>query len=783
MGRKYCHISQSGQRGALLIGLVIAMVILSALGAGTVYFFSSSVMDPVFSNFAQRAYYAAESGMRYAVSKYRYTTPTMNKVQFIAYVNTGGGTTLTFPKNGQAILTAVDNMPLATADVPQSAANATAITLNTGDSLTLVDDTNTAKLPSANGFFQIDGVTGYFRYKERSGNILQKIYGPGMPVTVPAGAAITVPWEQVEITSKGYYPTAGILGMSRTVEYAWVLSGKGGGPSSDPVNPDFDPTQWHIDKTRTRQGITEYFGGPGGSWGSVVFDTAEDAIRVYSTQSAAQTRFILGYNKEFFYNEWLRQGNYLTYDVQTKIKTWNATEGLHLYNYNAGLAFRLWGDSANYTTLNASFARGTNVPFDLPNPQNSYIILWRDRQGQQRELLAYKPVTSADGVIVDADNPAVLFSESLAGAPYPTETDPLTLIFWSPDPATSWLPVQVTDSTNPEYSTHPDYATSGFIGGESGNKILTLKEAWPTPNMKCDLIFYHKADFAPSTSGIVELSVDGGTTWLGPVVSYGSNYSTSWAKVRINIDSYILGKESSSYPLPVKIRFKLSQSAETKTSSWSVDDVSIVTYENQQYLRDWSTMLVRIRELPAPSGPSTVFGANDRVNEIQIFYGTTTQHGNVDATPRTPLDTNRYANPRCVPTYDADGNLLPCIGNWPPYDFATLQSSPEFDKFTLVSDWTGWLNGAITNFPFTNSEDPNQPPCKFELAGSGDYENVSIIRTNCYVTTTYPANTNSEIGLTAYGAAVAGNVYFDDFGIGTGGSGEGGIGYINPIQQ
>lgn len=755
--REFPYGCCSNQKGSLFVGLIVTMLILGTLGGAMVYVFGSSTFENVVGNFARRAYYAAESGMRFAVATYRNPFATNPETDFANLT----GQTISFPNNSSATLTIQETVSV---DVPTTVD--TDQTINLGGNLTVV---NATSFPDKNGFFQIKDVSGYFRYKQRVGNELQLITGPGLPRAVTAGTIITSPKDQYSVISKGTYQVGGIFGVSRTVEYGWVLSGRGSGPSEDPVSPDFDPTKWDIERTRTnpRTGITEYFSGPGASWGSMTFNTTEGAIQVWSTTSAAQNRFILGYNTQFFYDEWIRQNNYLTYDIQTKVKTWNEVERLHLYNYVAGLSFRLWGDSANYDAFNASFAQGTTSPFSLPTALDPYIIFWRDSsQGQKRELLAYKMLTGANGLIIDPTNHAVLFSESLTSSA-PTETDPLSFNYWTPtqNTAIGWTPVQGTEAG------HPDYARSGtFIG--VGEQVLTLTNDWVVP-LSPYMKFYHKAAFGPSVKGYVEISVNNGPWTV--IDSYtAASFNIPWtARSAIDLRPYI-----SSYPANLKIRFRLTNlGPDTQIANWSVDDVSIVTFENKPYLRDWSTVLVRIKELSGPSTPSTYFAADERVNEIEIFYGTTTQNGDVTVTPTTPLDNNRLANPRCVPTYDGSGNLIPCKGNWPPAVLNTLESAD--DKFTLVSGWSAWNNGAATTFPYTNTR--TSPECKFELAGSGNEANA-IIRTNCYITTTYPANTNNEVGLSAFGAAVAGNVYFDDFGISTGGTG-GGKGFIIPIQQ
>ncbi|HTZ41442.1 MAG TPA: prepilin-type N-terminal cleavage/methylation domain-containing protein [Syntrophales bacterium] len=63
------HFLQT-QRGAILVTLIAAMVVFSSLGAIMLSLFSSSAMSQVAGNNTMRAYYLAESGFRYAASRY-----------------------------------------------------------------------------------------------------------------------------------------------------------------------------------------------------------------------------------------------------------------------------------------------------------------------------------------------------------------------------------------------------------------------------------------------------------------------------------------------------------------------------------------------------------------------------------------------------------------------------------------------------------------------------------------------------------------------------------------
>jgi hypothetical protein len=59
------------QKGSILIGLIITMVIMASLGAGMLYVTTTSTFQELFANNHTRAYYAAESGGRHALAVIR----------------------------------------------------------------------------------------------------------------------------------------------------------------------------------------------------------------------------------------------------------------------------------------------------------------------------------------------------------------------------------------------------------------------------------------------------------------------------------------------------------------------------------------------------------------------------------------------------------------------------------------------------------------------------------------------------------------------------------------
>lgn len=97
----------ANQRGSILIGLIITMVIMAVLAAAMLPMFSSSWMNQVYSDQGRRAYFLAESGVRYAAYNYREATTDsardaallgMNSKTCSLLNNAGSFTTVIYPE-------------------------------------------------------------------------------------------------------------------------------------------------------------------------------------------------------------------------------------------------------------------------------------------------------------------------------------------------------------------------------------------------------------------------------------------------------------------------------------------------------------------------------------------------------------------------------------------------------------------------------------------------------------------------------------------------------------
>ena len=734
-----------GQGGVILMGLIVTMVIFSVLGSSMVYLFSTSTLDHIAGNFAQRAYYAAEAGMRYAMATYRH----LGQGNFSSLNNS----TVLLPNNDSFTIT-VTNITAADATAKVNGGQ----TLLKGGNINITG-ADIASFPEKNGYFKIGNDATIFRYKRRTSIAMELISGPSASLLwetmVSNNTTITSPKDQVKITSKGTYPIAGLFSVGRTVEYGWIMSG-GAGPPIPPFDPMTDMSKW----TSTP---------PGGSWGLSAVGTIDDgkALRVVETTASSPNRVLIGYQSgvdSYFYQLWNFRNYYLSYDVQVKMKTFH-TQNLDLSDdpnkyylkyFMGGLLFRVDQTGSNYNAFGVGFARNDKAISDggsddippqlIPTRNEIYLVLYREEvTGGNKTLLAYKKLSASEASTLNAGIDVVTnFTDSMSSlAPNwsgdKTGTGGINPVVDLGPPASIKLEIDNNNNNAKDSSSY-------IIATPFQNKLNNLGTTTNTRYGYIPLTFTHKAS-TPFTkvTAAVETSYDG-TNWTNvPISAPTNNWTTQTVVLSAPPPSGTTGD--------LKIRFILSDDDKNSKGSWYIKDVNT----SSSNLADWPTILVRIREQTV-----SAFGGNSnvKVNDIKIYYGTTSDRGTPNATPLDPdgnNDYNRRNNPRGGITDPLDNTkkILP----YPPEDDS---ATPDADYFTLVQwDWS--LSSSPNNF------------------GALD---TTTVRTT-YNTT--PSNlagweaTRPEIALFAFGNEVALNVWFDDFGVnppaGTGGN------TVLPIQQ
>jgi hypothetical protein len=766
--------------------LIVAMVIISSLGLGIIYIFSSSNLNPISGNYAQRAYYNAEAGFRYLTALYRVDGDT-------AIFNNTTYSNLTLPGGGTVTISAT---------TPTTQAAATAV-YHTGDSTKLdITITSGTSFPDAPGVFSITSALGtpkYYHYVEKTGNTLSNIR-PSLTGFVPGSTVLTaVP--QTRITSTGTYG-GGLFNVSRTINYQWPLTGSpyglptggnpdgsSGGPGGSggaPYAPGNDNVlkfnYGPIDQTAADVAsalsvvlstVASYFGisvssvtaaqvmqywydkgnllypysGCGykiSSWGSYQYDSTQSALKVNSS-----SLFFLPYNYNFL-TEWTTQGQKLSYDAQTKVKIGGvASDPLSLWlsnKYLVGISVR--ADSqcsgsvvADINQYGVSFSRGANGKFSLPNNYDPYIVFWRS-VGSTFHLIAYKKMDFTEGMLQGV----AVFDDM--------ETDP-TSNGWSTSTSghssVSW-------STSAYYSgTHSEYMQAYYKSGDWTPSAQFKRSVDLSGLTAIQISFWHKSggswNSAYDSANIQVCSGSGcgayvtipfkpGSTSLS-VPKIAGTYDASctagsdgWVKCTANIYNVLYLTSSS------VVRFILSTTS--GSGNCYIDDVSI----NAVKLKDWATLGVRLRETSAT-----------RSNQFQIFYGdTSSSSGNGTAI----VDVNRNANPRNE-------------NNWLPMPPVSILTSTQ-DKLTVVSsvsDNAGtasanpwyWANGSAA----TSGSYSDAWSCSYTLAdGIGSLEKSTVIKTsgtNCRTTDTFYTSSMThspeEFGLHVYSPLTV-ETWFDD---------------------
>ena len=442
--RRHHRTFLNDQRGALLIGIIATIVILSALSGGLVYIFSSSTLNPVSGNYAQRAYLNANAGINYVIAVYRNARDNEDGRNLLKYYETER--TMEIPGSG-SVKVIISGM---TSDyIPAEA------TYVSGSNNTLTLTPTTGSFPDAPGFFKKKGVDSKILYRylgktSDNGNIV--LTGITPSISASAGE-IFITNEQITIDAQGTVGT-GLWSVNRKVSYIWPISGnqndpgtynKTTGEGKTPYPPDnsdvakFNPSffntaladgianiinwirslvslpanytatdilQWWFTKDKLLlpdEGHLIPSSGCGllaESLGTYWYDQSESALRVSALTGTYGGGFFLPYNYNFE-QEWLSQGNKLSYDAQTKVKL---KDGWFADRYLVGLSVRAdshcyegW-DLVNIPQFGISFAKGHNYKFKLPTNDDIYIVFWRKFSESDYKLLAYKKIASGEGI-------------------------------------------------------------------------------------------------------------------------------------------------------------------------------------------------------------------------------------------------------------------------------------------------------------------------------------------------------------------------------------------------
>ena len=644
-----------GNKGSVLIGLIITMVVISALGAAMLPLTSTATFGQIRSNSAARAYFLAESGYRYAASEYLNAgsdsaknnrllamhdqTFTLQddagKFELVIYPyfftttsNPSGTQTLeaavpgAFPPglvlssgklrigsqvydytsaariDRNVTFTMSQTMPYVPVDSEIFYVATSADTeVAKGGNLTVQSGTAYA-FPLRNGTFIIDKVICSYKQNDLDNDQLTEIDFPNDPdrtsLTGISGADIVLQ-KFVKLHSTGTFGL-GDVAVSRENVYHVPLPSTSSGKKVEFIEKHWGDTGQtnnfaHWEDSSTGSHRVDT---PGGDKALKVTGTADIGSGNLKSELAfdwSETDVDLESGYKF-------GGNMLSYDAQVKIGFDLATPP---NTYMAGLSFRLDGLGSTANSYGISLVRGGTsdgipdefVPPFTPDGSIPLLVLWQ-QASSLKKWIAYKELVDPVYFFDDMEN-----GESNWTPENPTPQNPWDHYNPGHNSNTCW-----TDSPS------GDYPNSDFDISLTTSQSIDLSEA-----VSPLLTFWHYYEIVRFLSrggyAYVEISTDGGLNWS--TLKRYDGLEDSWIYETIDL-SFYTGQ------LDVKIQFRLEFIQRyffgipliPTGDGWYIDDVKI--YE--KFPINESTLLVRIKEAASigfNSGGTTAIQDGDLV--------------------------------------------------------------------------------------------------------------------------------------------------------------------------
>ncbi len=607
-----------GQTGAVLIGLIITMMVLSVLGAAMISQTSIQTQHLAGANLADQAYYLAESGYRYAAAKLRRGEDigSLQNHDF-AVGDRGGGFILRFATYVFEV-TATSNPSILETRVPfgvrpdWGSASGSLVFDNptipeTFDSIDVTDgdpqvirflkSTGSWNAPvgqrpklclQSNGYDglgpggDLNVLGGVVLFPDRNGRIMaagqtyryrksdpanHKLLGitmadPAATWDAPPGAGTIVLQPFLELRSIG----TSSPGISREIVYSIPLSEK-----SEFLDRFEDKSHWED---------TSSLGGH-----TIVSVGGDKVLKVTAVDSGpAPESSLIAFKPETSGVDLGRRygtaGRFLSYDAQVKIGFDSTTVPEGGFTpipiptfFAAGVSFRL---DNNANCYGVSFLRGNHnliAPLDgidneiVPVENVPLIVLWQQTDfGATRKWLAYKRMT-----------PVIFFQDDMEFG------DAL------------WTPVSPWAQVNTSFHSS-DTSWHDSPGGNYGNNQDISLVSMPL-NLKWErdvrLVFWHRYNLEANFDyGYVEISGDNFVTY-DRLASYTNGTillvefpQDSWEEKVISIpETYLMEN--------VRIRFRLVTDALIRRDGWYIDDVKL---ESDYYPLNEASLLVRLRE-------------------------------------------------------------------------------------------------------------------------------------------------------------------------------------------
>ncbi len=821
-------------RGNVLIGLIVTMMIFAALGAGMVAMTGTSTSSQVTANTTSKAYYIAESGFRYAASQYLNAEDIQapngeieddrNRVLIILhdateytlsnpderfslevypyyFITTGqyaaGMQTIdtrfagampagfAMPSNGRLrIGSGVYNYTNYSAGVFSILAG---LSEDIGDRMNVLPVgsppgaatmTNGGNLtlssasffPAITGKFMIDGIA--YKYETINGNILQNITDANDP-----GRTFSIPVDaNTNVVLKPYLRvfSTGTVGQGVQAASRQIVY-------NVPI-PD-SPTEGEKVEFHDQFADKSHWSDPSILGSHLVQPIGGDsALRVIGTTPEGSIgKSLIGLNWQST-NVNLQyahsvSGYFLSYDAQVKVGFDPSVPD----DYAAGLSFRLDG---NINSYGISFMRADDsglgsaidpniVPKINVNEPLHYIpmiVLWQ----QTGSGLTRNWLAYTFGTNEFFDD-----MESGTGG-------------WIGDiaPFGSW--VLAPGGYNSPTCWTADLSTILFPGWEES--LITTPPIDLSTAPSAVLTFWHKYDFNNAgDSGKVFINND--PTPIAPFP--GPDTQNEWKKVALDISNYLPN---------IQIEFRIETSGGGLPCNWYIDDVTI----HRGFPVNESTLLVRIKEAAEvrfTSGGTTPVEDGDIVTQVNGAYGTVIGEPILSGGDWASGNAVGIITLNKVSAADfQSGQTLAVAGKGS--NLATCQGYT--DRYNYIRVFYGDVNGSgMNDIPFDYIRRENSrntvhwPPDEIQdWSAEGDYftlvqwdgvnavdlvesvdePGVIVLGTENILFTPdsgFPL-TRPELGLHTFGS-VFNNAYFDDFGLLV--EIAAGSGFLTPIQE
>ena len=624
--RRDIHSDESGN---VLVGLVVTMLIFSALGAGMLSLTSSSTTSQVAASNDVKAYYIAESGFRYAASEFLHASDTgtsgLEDDRNRIIDNLNGNT---YNLSGSDGYFRLDMYPYFL--TAQNRIDDTTLAVE------LPGNKPTSLIIPASGKIRINlqtyTYTSYSAYSSTTGEFSG--LSPNLPATVPVDTTVKMiaiaPSGQPFVKDGDLNLTSITASIFPELQGKFSVNGiddkrfgyvrregdtlKGVYNADNPADDTFNTTLSSAtdviaepflqvrstgtvgegDLATNRQIVynTPLLSDPTTLTKAEFYDEFSDdsnldsatygslsitdiggnnALTVDSVQSSSlgPKSSLIGvnwtYQKIAFANAHRKAGYYLSYDAQTKI-------GFD-FIFPGGTWDTITPDSYDQVGLPKYFVSG--IVFRLDENLNTYGLGFT--RGSNN--LDPRPDNITPGLIFEDQVPIVTLWQLTNNGVTPNwlaySLLPGTLIFsddvesgqgaWT---ASGQWAITSTDSR----STTNSWTDSPGSNYQSNQNTWIESGVFDLSGVSAvTLTFWHKFDIASGDSGRVEISVNGGSTWSSPTFPssfYVQGHQSSWIRQAVSFNG--------PFTTNVKFRFRLATNDEGTGQGWWIDDIKIL---------------------------------------------------------------------------------------------------------------------------------------------------------------------------------------------------------------